>query len=204
MAPLRVAAYPGSFDPPTVAHLAVAEAAFEQLGVDRVDLVISVDPLGKDAAGQVRVGDRLAVLEAVAATRPWMGVATTEHRLIADIAVGYDAIVVGADKWAQVLDPGWYGGSADARDRAVAGLGTVGLAPRSGTTDVDEDEALVLPAGVLVVDLDLHPSHRVVSATSVRSGRREWMVTEAAAFDERTGAWSDPDRYARWSGAAGP
>jgi hypothetical protein len=51
---------------------------------------------------------------------------------------------------------------------------------------------------VLVVDLDLHPSHRSVSATSVRAGRREWMVPEAAAFDERTGAWSDPGRYARW------
>ena len=34
----RQHAYPGSFDPPTVAHLAVAESAFEQLGVDRVDL----------------------------------------------------------------------------------------------------------------------------------------------------------------------
>ena len=38
----------------------------------------------------------------------------------------------------------------------------------------------------------------IVSSTAVRAGRREWMAPEAAAFDEATGAWSDPARYARW------
>jgi hypothetical protein len=32
----------------------------------------------------------------------------------------------------------------------------------------------------------------------VRAGRHEWMASEARAFDERTGAWSDPERYERW------
>jgi hypothetical protein len=195
-----IAAYPGSFNPPTVAHLAIAEAAVIQLGIDRLDLVISVDPLGKDAAGQVRVHDRLAVLEAIAADRPWLAVRTTELRLIADIAAGYDAVVVGADKWAQVLDPAWYDGSTEARDRAVATLRVVALAPRSL-----DGEPIVTPnlgrPGVTVVPLDVHPSHHRVSATSVRSGRRDWMADEAAAFDERSGAWSDPARYARWVAA---
>lgn len=194
---MLVAAYPGSFDPPTVAHLAVAEAAVSQLGLQRVDLVISIDPLGKDPADQVRVTDRLAVLEAIAAGRPWLGVATTRHRLVTDIATGYDAVVMGADKWAQVLDPAWYGGSAPARDAAVAALPTVGVAPRADAPGAASPPAPV-PPGVLVVELDLHPSHRIVSATSVRAGRREWMAPEAAAFAERTGAWSEPDRYARW------
>ncbi len=200
MARARVAAYPGSFDPPTVAHLAIAEAAVEQLGVDRVDLVVSADPLGKDRAHQVRLTDRLTVLGAVATTRPWMGVATTERRLITDIADGYDAVVVGADKWAQVLDPVWYGGSVAARDRAVSGLGTVGLAPRAGVVGADR-HLVERAAGVQVVDLDIHASHRIVSATSVRSGRREWIAAEAAAFDAQTGAWSDPDRYITWVAA---
>jgi hypothetical protein len=199
---VRVAAYPGSFDPPTVAHLAVAEAAVGALGVDRVDLVISIDPLGKDAARQVRVDDRLAVLAALAEARAWLGVATTEHRLIADIAAGYDAVVMGADKWAQVLDPAWYGGSASARDLAVAGLPAVGVAPRATDPQVGAAPALVPPT-LRVVELDVHPSHRSVSATSVRSGRHEWMAPEAAAFAERTGAWTDPERYARWLRQAG-
>ena len=109
---MRIAAYPGSFDPPTVAHLAVAEAALDQLEVDRVDLVISLDPLGKDAAGQVRVRDRLAVIGAVTRSRPWLGSTTTEHRLIADIAAGYrmacQTFVTGdvSVSWVPVARPG--------------------------------------------------------------------------------------------------
>lgn len=195
---MAVAAYPGSFDPPTIAHLAIAEAAVRQLDLDRLDLIISMDPLGKDRDRQVRLHDRLAVLEAVAAERPWMQVRTTRDRLVTEIAAGYDVIVVGADKWVQVLDPRWYGGSTEARDRAVAALGTVALAPRA-------IEAAPSPPGaprglpsLAVVELDLHLSHRSVSATSVRSGRREWMAGAAAAFDERSGAWSDADRYRQW------
>lgn len=194
---MLIAAYPGSFDPPTVAHLAVAEAALDQLGVDRVELVISLDPLGKDAARQVRVRDRLAVIAAVAEARPWLSLTTTEHRLIADIAAGYDAIVMGADKWAQVLDPDWYDGSSTARDRAIARLPVVGLAPRAPATG-DGPAEVVLPGDLRVVDLEVHPSHRAVSATSARTGRRDWMAAEATAFAERSGAWVDADRYARW------
>jgi phosphopantetheine adenylyltransferase len=199
---VRLAAYPGSFDPPTVAHLAIAEAVVEQVGVDRVDLVLSVDPLGKEAGDQVRVRDRVSVLEAVAASRPWLGVHTTERRLITEIAVDYDAVVVGADKWAQVLDPAWYEGSVDARDAALAGLQTVAIAPRAapgGTAPATLGAAPV--PGLLVVELDLHPSHLTVSASSVRAGRHEWMVPEAAGFDRLTGAWSDRPRYERWAAA---
>ena len=197
---MRIAAYPGSFDPPTVAHLAVAQASVEQLGVDRVDLVISIDPLGKDATRQVRVADRLAVLAALAAARPWLGVATTEHRLIADIAAGYAAVVMGADKWAQVLDAAWYDGSAAARDDALARLPTIGVAPRATDPSLAVTSA-PMPAGLRVVPLDLHASHRTVSATEVRSGRVEWMAPEAGEFADRTGAWTDPERYARWARA---
>ena len=32
----------------------------------------------------------------------------TDRVHLADIAAGYDALVLGADKWAQVLDPAFY------------------------------------------------------------------------------------------------
>ncbi len=52
---MRRGAYPGSFNPPTVAHLAIADAARRRLGLDRVDLIISRDALGKHPDGLVPV-----------------------------------------------------------------------------------------------------------------------------------------------------
>ena len=134
---MAVAVYPGSFNPPTVAHLAIAEAALAQCGVDRVDLVLSRHALGKEAAGLVPLGDRLAVLDAVAATRPGLAAAVSEGRLVAEIAAGYDVVVLGADKWAQVTDPFWYGGDAARRDAvdgrpAPRGAGAAGRRPAGG------------------------------------------------------------------------
>ena len=184
-----VAAYPGTFDPPTVAHLAVAEAARSQAGLTSVHLVLSVNPLGKVPVTPT-LEDRLSVLREVAATRPWLEVEMTERRLIADVAEGYDAVVVGLDKWLQVVDPAWYGGSRQERDAAVAALPHVLLAHRQGATLPEP-----LPGNVTLLDID--EAHGAVSSTLVRAGRKEWMLPEAARFDALTGAWSDPDRYRR-------
>jgi hypothetical protein len=73
---------------------------------------------------------RVAVLEEIAATRPWLAIRVTDHRLIADVAEGYDAVVMGVDKWLQVIDEAWYEGSSAARDAAVASLPRVMLAHR--------------------------------------------------------------------------
>ena len=161
-----VGVFPGSFDPPTVAHLAIAEAARRQCGLDRVVLVVSRVPLGKDHAAQTPVEERVAALERLATGRPWLGVAVTEHRLLADVAAGYDVLVVGADKWAQLHDPSWYGGSAEARDAALARLPRVVVAPRAGFPPAEDVE-------VLRVD----PQHHHVSSTAVREGRHDWRAS---------------------------
>jgi hypothetical protein len=158
-----IGAYPGTFDPPTIAHLAIAEAAHRQCGLDRLDLVVNAMPIGK--AGAQPVDGRIALLDAVAASRPWLAVARTEHRLLADIAAGYDVLVLGADKWAQVVDPGYYASVAE-RDAAVARLPRLAVAPRGG---------LPLPDGCIVLDIDL--SH--VSSTAARSGSHELVAPEA-------------------------
>ena len=44
----RRGVYPGSFDPPTIAHVAIAEAALLQAGLDRLDFAISRIALGKE------------------------------------------------------------------------------------------------------------------------------------------------------------
>lgn len=186
---MRTGAYPGTFDPPTVAHLAIAEAALHQGGLDAVSLVVSRSPLGKQPSVP-SLDDRLAVLSAVCASRPWLSVTVTSQQLIADVAAGYEAVVMGTDKWLQVMDPAWYGGSSSARDRAVASLPRVLIVSRDGVSFSGS-----LPAGGLVLDVD--PRHGPVSSSLVRSGRLEWMVEEATRFDVATGAWSDPARYVR-------
>jgi len=176
------AAFPGSFDPPTVAHLAVARAALAVPGVDEVCLVLSEAALGKDG-GVAPVADRLAVLEAVAAGRPGLAAARTPARLVVEVAeaVGAGAVVLGADKWAQVLDPAWYGGSTAARDAALARLPRVLLAPRAGVA-VDPAPS----TGPEVVVLAVEATHLDVSATRARAGEHHLMLPEAVA----SGLWA--------------
>ena len=72
------------------------------------------------------------MLERLTASRPWLRrrrdrrAADHRHR------AGYDVVVMGADKWAQVRDPAWYDGSVAARDAALARLARVLVAPRPG------------------------------------------------------------------------
>lgn len=157
------AAYPGTFDPPTVAHVAIAEATARQCGVERVDFVLNEAPLGKAGVRPLEV--RRAMLEAVAAARPWLAVVVTDRLHLADIADGYDVLVLGADKWAQVLDVAFYA-SAEARDAALARLPRLALAPRHG---------MAVPDGCVVLDVDL--SH--ISSTAARAGALDLVAPEA-------------------------
>jgi nicotinic acid mononucleotide adenylyltransferase len=186
LATVTLGVFPGSFNPPTVAHLAIAEAACRQCRLERVDLVVSRSPLGKEPSDLARLEDRVVVLERIAASRPWLGVGTTDARLLADVADGYDVLIVGGDKWAQLVDPVWYGGSELARDEALDRIRRLVVA-RRGDRAVTGYEVL-----------ELADMHLEISATGARSGRTDWMAAEAAEFDARTGAWTDPPRYRRW------
>jgi predicted RNA-binding protein with PIN domain len=162
----RRGVYPGSFDPPTIAHLAIAEAAVSAASLDHVDLAISRVPLGKDAADQRPLEARVAALERLTVSREWLRVVVTDQRLVADIAAGYDAVVMGADKWAQVCDASWYE-SAQARDAALARLPRVLVAPRPGF-DV---------TGAEVLELGDELGH--VSSTVARAGSHHLIAPEA-------------------------
>jgi hypothetical protein len=167
--------YPGSFDPPTVAHVHLAEQAIAQLGLARLDMAISTTTLGKDERDLTPIGARLDQLRAVIGGRPELEARSTTHSLLADVAEGYDVVVLGADKWHQLLDPEWYGG-LEARDEALRRLPVVALAARPPWTLPGEDPAADPPDGVTVVVLDTDPAHHRVSATEVRGGREEWRA----------------------------
>ena len=179
----RFGVYPGSFNPPTIGHLAIAQAAMDQRGLERVDLTVSRMALGKELTGRPPFEDRIAVLEASVADIAGIEVVVTDRQLLVDIAEGYDVVIMGADKWAQVQNPGFYGDSAEVRDQAVASLTQMELA-------IAPRPPFEVPAGAeLVVAAELAS----VSSSGVRQGRLEWMTPAARAFDDATGAWSGPD-----------
>lgn len=167
---MRTGCYPGSFNPLTVAHLALAEAARDLCGLDRVDLVVSRVALGKEPVDPPELDRRIAVLRRVTASRPWLAVVVSDRQLLADLAAGYDVLLVGADKWAQAMDPAFYGGSVAARDAALARLPPLAVAGRPGH-DVE------LPAGATRICLPKEVAS--ASSTAVRAGRTEWSAAPA-------------------------
>jgi nicotinic acid mononucleotide adenylyltransferase len=161
---MKLGCYPGSFNPATIAHIAIAEAAWQQCGLDRVDLVISAAALGKDANQQPSAHERADALRKLLKDRPWIGVVVTETQLLAEIAADYAVLVMGADKWAQINEPQWYQ-SLDHRDAALAGLPSVAIAPRPPH---------VIPARAMT--LEVPRQLWGVSSTGVRQGRDDWQA----------------------------
>ena len=130
----------GSFNPLTLAHLALAVAARAHAGLDRIVWTMAAVTVDKERVERAAVADRLAQLEALAASCPGAAVARTNHGLYVDQARAFRALispgarlsfVVGFDKIAQIFDPRYY---AD-RDAALAelfALTDVLVAPRAG------------------------------------------------------------------------
>ncbi len=171
------ACYPGSFNPCTVAHLAIADAAHEQLGVSSIDLVLSEIALGKEFAEAPTPADRASRVHEVRGERTWLDVRITHHRLLADMAEHYDWLIVGADKWAQLIELSWYGG-LDGRAAALARLPSIAVAPRPPHPQPSADDlatlSATLPRKLHVVLLDVAPHLAEVSSTAVRGGRHDW------------------------------
>ena len=115
--PASIGLLAGSFDPITVAHAAMANAAAEQ--VELVVLVYSVRTLPKEPGALPPLlpeEDRVAALERFCQGRRGLAVGVCSHGLLADQA---DAaadrfpgsrifLVIGSDKLLQLLDPSWY------------------------------------------------------------------------------------------------
>ncbi len=179
--------YPGSFNPPTTAHLAIAEAARDQHRLDRVVLSISRAALAKEDVDHPRFDHRIQVVEESVAELDWLSVTVTERQLLADVAEGFDVLIVGADKWWQIQDPTWYGDDPAARDAAMDRLPTLAIVGRDGLA-VPDANRLDVPGGWT----------EDVSSTRARAGAVEMMTAAARAFAERSGAWLDPARYDRW------
>ncbi len=194
----RIGVFPGSFNPPTVAHLAMARTAVEQLGLDRLDLTVSRAALGKEHVDHPRFDDRIAVLRESVIGQAGLAVAVTNRRLVAEIADDYDVVVLGADKWHQILEPDWYEGGKIGRDAALASLPTVVVFHRLGEPDPNEGRPVGVDVDLILIEHD-DDAHHEVSSTRAREGDLHLMTEAARRFAHRTGAWIDVEAYDRWA-----
>ena len=182
----RRGVYPGSFNPPTVAHLAVAQAAVEQRKLDRVVLMVSRRALAKETVEHPRLHDRLEVLHDAVSHLDWLSVSITDRQLLANVAEGFDVLIMGADKWTQIQELQWYE-SEQHRTEALARLPELAVAPRPPNEVAEEH--------LLHVDVE---ATGTVSSTAARLGALELMLPAARQFAEETGAWLNPQRYDAW------
>ncbi len=125
--PASIALLSGSFDPMTVAHAALAEAASRL--VDVVLLVYSARTLPKERNAPPALlpeANRLIVLERFCESRPKTAVGLCSHGLLADQVVAARElfptqtlfVAMGSDKVLQLLHLSWY----EDRDRTLEGL----------------------------------------------------------------------------------
>lgn len=182
----RRGVFPGSFNPPTIAHLAISEAVLVQRRLDVLVWSVSRVALAKEDVQRPRLADRIAVLEDVADKLDWLKISVTDAQLLSEIAAGFDVIVMGADKWQQIHDPVFYGNDPARRDASIAALPTVAIAARP-PHDCPVELVLQLPDWI-----------GTVSSTQARTTDPALMAPEAARFDKETGAWTDPARYEAW------
>ena len=77
---VRVGVLGGTFDPPHVGHLRLAEAAYEQMQLERVVFVPAGDPYRKATRAVTLPEIRLALVRAAVAHLPWAEVSDIEVR----------------------------------------------------------------------------------------------------------------------------
>lgn len=164
LADMRRGLFGGTFDPPHLGHLVMADAALDQLDVADVAWVTAGDPWQKAGSTVAPADDRLQMTALAVDGMDGMLIDDSEVRrdgptytvdtLEAWQADGVTAVlVVGADAAAGI--PGWH--RAEAFDDVE-----IAVAPRPGTTHADVEAAL----GRTVIWLDT--PELAISATDLR------------------------------------
>nr|MBF6591759.1 hypothetical protein [Ktedonobacterales bacterium] len=157
----RVGMLPGSFNPLTAAHVALAEAARSAAGLDHLVWLCAARTVDKERVERAALPDRLAQLVAYARTQPGNAVALTNHGLYVDEARALREhltaqaalfILVGFDKLPQMLDPRYYTDREAALTRLFA-LARVLVAPRAGAGQAELVALLARPENQRYADM---------------------------------------------------
>jgi nicotinic acid mononucleotide adenylyltransferase len=179
--PRRLGLLPGSFNPPTEAHLALARSALATGWIDRLDFLLASRTVNKERVEGATLADRLLLLELVAAPTEQLGVVFVNRGLYVDQAELIHAalpmlaelwFVVGFDKIVQIFDSRYYHDRDIALDRLFERASFM-VAPR-GEADVDDLTTLLdRPENRRyrgrISSLPLAPSYRQMSSSRVRA-----------------------------------
>jgi nicotinic acid mononucleotide adenylyltransferase len=188
----------GTFNPFTRAHAALAVAG-RRAGCQVVVLAMAPVSLAKEGLERAHPVDRLDWVAAWARRHPWAVVAAASHPLLVDMAEalgrvtgGRVALLLGADKAAQLVEPRWYDDPAAAMER-LERAATLLVADRAGHPAPD----LPVPATPLPT-ADWVPER---SATQARAAAARGLPLDdllpaaVARRVEETGAYAPGDAY---------
>jgi nicotinic acid mononucleotide adenylyltransferase len=186
----------GTFNPLTRAHAALAVAG-RRAGCQLVVLAMAPVSLAKEGLERAHPVDRLDWVAAWARRHPWAAVAVASSPLLVDMAEalgeatgGQIALLVGADKAAQLAEPQWYDDPALGRlDRAASLL----VAGRAGHPTPDLPlRATPLPTPAWV------PERSATQARAAAAAGRplgDLLPAAVARRVGRTGAYAPTDAY---------
>ncbi|MDE0341563.1 MAG: hypothetical protein OXK82_00055, partial [Deltaproteobacteria bacterium] len=205
----RVGVLPGSFNPPTVAHLELARAARRRFGLDTVAFSLSSVIVDKERVEGLCREDRLLLVSLLTADDPWAAAVVVNRGLYSEQApafrtcFGGDAdlrFIVGMDKVLQIFDPRYYEDRDAALDTLFAHVRLIaanredwGDEALRGLLDRSENA----PYRDRVQSLTLPPHLRNQSSSAVRRGVEGGEPAGDAAapavreFIEATGAYRE-------------
>ena len=205
--------FPGSFNPPTLAHLAMlrqarAWARQRYGGRWQVYAALSRQIVDKEAVERMTLLDRVVLLERVLEKQVrHAGILLLNRGLYVEQAQGIRAafprvrrlhFLIGFDKLVQIFDARYYT-DRDAALRELFALAQLLVAPRGSDGEDQVKDLLARPenrpfAGY-VHSLPLEARYRDMSSTSVRQGMRSDEVpAEVYNFIQRTRPYAPPER----------
>jgi len=202
----RIGVLPGSFNPVTNAHLALADVALASGQIDVVAYLLATRTVDKERIEGASLPDRLLCLESIVSTRRRECVLVASRGLYVDLASLLREswpnleelwFVVGFDKIVQIFDPRYYVNIDAALDRLFNNASFL-VAPR-GTEGAGELAALLATprnrryAGQVKL-LDLPEAFRSISSTQFRVAARSHQLAVGVPsiveqFSDATGAY---------------
>jgi nicotinic acid mononucleotide adenylyltransferase len=185
---------PGSFNPPTDAHIALARAG-RAAGLGCVYYLLSKRTVDKEHVTGIPLADRLTLLNRIAAARG-DGVAFANRGLYVDLAAAMRRVLpaaslvflVGHDKIVQIFDRR-YSPEGDATLDRLFSMATFLVAPRAGADAGDLNALMAAPENRRfapgVGRLELPVRYRRASSTRVRQGKRGGVPAAVAEYLRR-------------------
>ena len=209
----NIIVFPGSFNPPTTAHLAMLRQAHEfgrECGSMGVYAAMSKHTTDKETVERPLLVDRILLLETVLHDHlPSTGIVLFNRGLYVEQAGAVRArfakvkqlyFLLGFDKIVQIFDPFYYQ-DRDKALRELFALAEILVAPRAGGGTAELSKLLAQPENAPFAShvhaLPLDIAYRDISSSRVRQGaaaHEEDVPPEVLRFISETGAYDSPQR----------